>query len=149
MISRVYYTDGHFSIKLTGGYGSYDSESRGRVQCVFSINQSELNRTTGESNVFFMTELAEFFKVNLNHKVANSPLFKEPAKAIVFFAQSDIKHSIIASYLTKFPLMYSKYRNSLSFFKGLNYLGKRLTEQEILEIRAIKNSMNNSRTEYN
>ena len=52
MISRVYYTDGHFSIKLTGGYGSDDSESRGRVQCVFSINQSELNRTTGESNVF-------------------------------------------------------------------------------------------------
>ena len=75
MISRVYYTDGHFSIKLTGGYGSYDSESRGRVQCVFSINQSELNRTTGESNVFFMTELAEFFKVNLNYKVENSPLF--------------------------------------------------------------------------
>lgn len=45
--------------------------------------------------------------------------------------------------------MSSKYRNSLSFFKGLNYLGKRLKEQEILEIRAIKNSMNNTRTDNN
>lgn len=142
-------TDGHFSIKLSGCYGSDNLESRGRVQCVFSLNQSELNRVTGESNVPFMTELAQFFKVNLNHKVANSPLFKEPAKTIVFFAQSDSKHYIITSYLTKFPLMSSKYLNSLSFFKGLNYLGKRLTEQEILEIRAIKNSMNNTRTEYN
>ena len=79
----------------------------------------------------------------------NSPLFKKPAKTIVFFAQSDRKHYIITSYLTKFPLMSSKYLNYLSFFKGLDYLGKRLTEQEILEIRAIKDSMNNSRTEYN
>jgi hypothetical protein len=142
-------TDGHFSIKLSGCYGSDNLESRGRVQCVFSLNQSELNRVTGESNVPFMTELAPFFYVNLNHKVANSPLFKEPAKTIVFFAQSDRKHYIITSYLTKFPLMSSKYLNYLSFFKGLNSLGKRLTEQEILEIRAIKNSMNNSRTEYN
>lgn len=36
--------------------------------------------------------------------------------------------------------MSSKYFNYLSFFKGLNYLGKRLTEQEILDIQAIKNS---------
>ena len=96
-----------------------------------------------------MTELAQFFKVNLNHKLANSTLFKEPAKTMVFFAQSDRNHYIITSYLTKFPLMSSKYLNYLSFFKGLNNLGKRLTEQEILEIQAIKNSMNNSRTEYN
>ena len=142
-------TDGHFSIKLTGEYGSNDNVTRGRVQCVFSINQSELNRVTGESNVPFMTLLANFFQVNLNHKVANSPLFKKPANTIVFFAQSDRKHYIITTYLTKFPLMSSKYLNYLSFFKGLNYLGKRLTEQEIVEIRAIKSSMNNSRTYYN
>ena len=48
--------DGRFSIKLTGCYGSDDSENRGRVQCVFSINQSELNRITAESNLPFMTE---------------------------------------------------------------------------------------------
>lgn len=96
-----------------------------------------------------MTQLANFFQVNLNYKVANSSLFKEPAKTIVFFAQSDRKHYIITTYLTKFPLMSSKYLNYLSFFKSLNYLGKRLTEQEIIEIRAIKSSMNNSRTYYN
>jgi len=142
-------TDGHFSIKLTGEYGSDDHVTRGRVRCVFSINQSELNRVTRESNVPFMTQLADFFQVNLSHKVENSPLFKEPAKKVVFFAQSDRKHYIITTYLTKFPLMSSKYLNYLSFFRGLNYLGKRLTEQEILEIRAIKSSMNKSRTYYN
>lgn len=113
---------------------------------MFTINQSELNRVTGESNVTFMTQLANFFQVNLNYKVENSPLFKEPAKKVVFFAQSDRKHYIITSYLTKFPLMFSKYLNYLSFFEGLNYLGKRLTREEILKIRAIKSSMNKSRT---
>ncbi|RYE14316.1 MAG: hypothetical protein EOP34_06855 [Rickettsiales bacterium] len=73
----------------------------------------------------------------------------EPANTIVFFAQSDRKHYIITSYLTKFPLMSSKYLNYLSFFEGLSFLGKRLTREEILKIRAIKSSMNNSRTYYN
>ena len=142
-------TDGHFSIKLTGNYGSDDSVTRGRVQCVFSLNQSELNRITGQSNVPFMTELAKFFQVNLNHKVENSPLFKEPAKKVVFFAQSDRKHYIVTSYLTKFPLMSSKHLNYLSFLKGLSFLGKRLTKEEVFEIRNIKSSMNKSRTYYN
>lgn len=96
-----------------------------------------------------MTELAKFFQVNLNHKLNKNPLFSEPVRVIVFFAQSDRKHYIITTYLTKFPLMSSKYLNYLSFFKGLPYLGKRLTREEILEIRTIKNSMNNSRTKYN
>nr|UEX92782.1 LAGLIDADG endonuclease [Ophiocordyceps lanpingensis] len=151
-------TDGHFSIKLTGNYMSDDLESRGKVKCVFSLNQSEINRITDQSNVPFMTELAKFFKVNLNYKVANSMHFKKPCcitfgsaakKTIVFFAQSDRKHYVITTYLTKFPLMSSKYLNYLSFFKGLDYLGKRLTKEEILEIRTIKNSMNNSHTDYN
>lgn len=141
-------SDGHFSIKLTGCYSSDDSNIRGRVQCVFSINQSELNRVTGMSNVPFMTILANFFQVNLNYKTEKSVTFKEDAKKVVFFAQSDRKHYIITSYLTKFPLMTSKHLNYLAFFKGLNYLGKRLTSEEILEVRALKNSMNNKRTEY-
>ena len=95
-----------------------------------------------------MTCLAEFFQVNLNYKVENQPLFKEPAKKVVFFAQSDRKYYIITSYLTKYPLMSSKHLNYFSFFKGLSYLGKRLTREEILEVRYVKQSMNNSRTEY-
>jgi LAGLIDADG endonuclease len=142
-------TDGHFSIKLSGNYVSDELTTRGRVQCVFSLNQAEINRVLGESNVYFMTELAKFFQVNLNHKINNSSDFKEPAKTIVFFAQSDRKHYIITNYLTKFPLMSSKYLNYLSFVKGLNYLGKRLTTEEILEIRTIKSSLNNNRTDFN
>jgi len=141
-------SDGHFSIKLSGCYSSDDLETRGRVQCVFTASQSELNRVTAESNVPIMTKLAEFFQVNLNYKTEKSPNFKEPAKKVVFYAQSDRKHYIITSYLTKFPLMTSKYLNYLAFFKGLNYLGKRLTSEEILEVQALKNSMNNKRTEY-
>ena len=45
--------------------------------------------------------------------------------------------------------MTSKRLDYLSFAKGLNYLGKRLTKQEINEIHEIKNSMNNSRTYFN
>lgn len=141
-------SDGHFSIKLTGCYNSDDSIIRGRVQCVFTINQSELNRVTGESNVLFMTKLAEIFQVNLNYKTEKSVHFKEDAKKVVFYAQSDRKHYIITSYLTKFPLMTSKHLNYLAFYKGLNNLGKRLTSEEILEVRSLKNSMNNKRTEY-
>jgi hypothetical protein len=142
-------TDGHFSIKLTGIYGSDDSVIRGRVQCVFSINQSELNRVTGESNVPFMTALAKFFQVNLLHKIENASASRGSAKTISFFAQSDRKHFIITTYLSKFPLMSSKHLNYLSFFKALSYLGRQLTREEVLEIRAIKSSMNKSRTEYN
>lgn len=101
--------DGHFSIKLSGCYSSAYSLVRGRVQCVLSINQSELNRITSESNVLFMTQLAEFFKVKLNYKVENSPLFKKPSlrtKNVVFYAQSDRNHYIIASYLSKFSLFF-------------------------------------------
>jgi len=145
-------TDGNFSIKLTGSYGSDDSEVRGRVRCVFSLAQSKLNRVTEESNSPFMTDISNFFQVNLNAKVVKStgPEFKKPIyEALVFYAQSDSKHYITTSYLTKFPLMTSKYLNYLDFFKGLSYLGKRLTDKEIREVRIIKNSMNNQRTEFN
>jgi len=106
-------------------------------------------RITKESNVPFMSDLAKFFQVNLNYKVENSSLFKEPAKKVVFYAQSDKKHFIIVAYLSKYPLMTSKHLDYLSFFKALSYLGKRLTKEEISEIRHIKGSMNNKRTEYN
>lgn len=45
--------------------------------------------------------------------------------------------------------MSSKHLNDLSFNKGLAYLGRRLTREEILELRAIKVSMNKKRTYYN
>lgn len=78
-------TDGSFGIKYDGNYKSDDSDVRGRVHCVFSLNQSELNRVTGESNIPFMTKLADFFQAKLNHKLEKSPLFKEPAKKVVFY----------------------------------------------------------------
>ena len=45
--------------------------------------------------------------------------------------------------------MSNKDLDYLCFIEGLNYLGRHLTNQEILEIQAIKNSMNNKRTYFN
>lgn len=43
----------------------------------------------------------------------------------------------------------SKHLNYLAFVKGLNYLGRRLTNKEIIEVQIIKNSMNNKRVYFN
>ena len=64
-------------------------------------------------------------------------------------AQADSKHNMITSYFDKYPLMTSKRLDYLSFVKGLSYLSKRLTKQEINEIHEIKNSINNNRTYFN
>lgn len=45
-------------------------------------------------------------------------------------------------------LMSSKYLNYLCFLKATQYLGKRLFGEEILEIRLLKESMNNKRTVF-
>lgn len=141
--------DGHFSIKLSGSYVDSSLNTRGRVQCVFSINQREIYKRNGESFKVFMTKLADFFQSNLNFKLAYHPSFKKPAKLLVFYVQSDKKHFLVTNYFKKYPLMSSKHLNYLCYSKALAFLGKRLTEQEILEIRAIKNSMNNKRTYFN
>lgn len=119
------------------------------MRCVVTLNQSEMNRISGESNVPFMTLLANFSQTNLLYKTANSASFKKPAKLIVFFAQADKNHSFIISYLNKFPLMSSKHLNFLSFVKASQHLGKRLSAKEIKEIRLLKQSMNRKRTEFN
>ena len=141
--------DGHFAVKLLGSYATNGSNTRGRVQCVFSINQNEIRRVSGESCVPFMKKIASFFKCNLNYKIEKSDLFKEPAKKILFFVQSDKSYVLVINYFNKYPLMTSKYLNYLSYVEACDYLGKRLTTEEILEVREIKYSMNNKRTKFN
>ena len=113
------------------------------------MNQSEVKRISRESNVTFRYQLAEFFQVNLLYKTANSVSFKNPARLIVFYAQADKNHYLIISYLNKFPLISSKHLNYLCFVKAIQYLGKRLTDPEIKEIRLLKQSMHKKRTEFN
>jgi hypothetical protein len=141
-------SDGHFSVRLSGCYGSDESQGRGRVQCVFTINQREIHKRTGDSCVPFMQKLADHFLCNLNYKTTMIDYFKGPAKLVVFFVQSDKSHHLVTSYFTKYPLMSSKHLNYLCYEKSLNYLGKRLTQEEISELRNIKGSMNNKRTEF-
>lgn len=134
-------TDGHFSIKLTGYYKSFNSIERDRVQCIFSINQNEIYKKTGESCISFMTKLANFFSCNLNYKNGINTY-------LIFFVQNDKNQKIVTDYFDKYTLMSSKYLNYLCYVKGLNYLGKRLSEKEIIEIQTIKSLMNNKRTNF-
>jgi hypothetical protein len=87
-----------------------------------------------------MIEIANLFECKLSYQYNNS---------MRLLAGANNKQYIIKNYFDKYPLMTSKHLNYLSFLEGTNYLGKRLTEQEIIEVRKIKNSMNTKRTFYN
>lgn len=141
--------DSTFGIVLSGIYASGDLNARGRVKSVFSINQSEKNRVTGESNYNFMNAIANFFSVNLLNKTERDLSFIGPAKKFVLSVQSNNKHFLVTSYFNRYPLMSSKYLNYLSYVKSLDYLGKQLRKKEISEIREIKNGMNKKKTYYN
>lgn len=87
-----------------------------------------------------MTEIADLFQCKINYKAINE---------MVFVAQADNKHCLTNAYFEKYPLMTSKYLDYLCFLQGQTFLGKRLTDKEIIAIRAIKNSMNNKRSYFN
>ena len=142
--------DRNFSVKLAGYYANNNLLNKdNRVKCVFSINQREIYKRTNESFISIMTKLTNFFKCNINYKLTKDPSFKKPVKLLVFYVQSNKKHYLITEYFNKYPLMTSKYLNYLDYNKALSFLGKRLTFEEILDIRNIKNSMNNKRTYFN
>lgn len=132
--------DGNFIISLEGVYGLNNSLSRGRVKCTFSIKQRVIDKPTGLSCIPFMTEIGNLFQCNIKYQYNNE---------MRFLAQADSKHHIIKHYFDKYPLMTSKYLNYLSFLEATSYLGRRLTDKEIIDIQKIKNSMNNKRTYYN
>lgn len=132
--------DGNFHINLEGEYGLNGSLSKARVKCMFSIVQRVIDKSTGDSCVSFMTDIADLFKCKINYKGVNG---------ITFYATTNSKHYLTKSYFDKYPLMTSKYLDYLCFLQGQNYLAKRLTDEEIITIQAIKNSMNNKRTYFN
>jgi hypothetical protein len=125
---------------LEGVYGLNGSIVKGRVKCAFSITQRKIDKLTDLSCVPFMTEIADFFQCNIIYKLGNR---------MDIVAGSNNKHYLTKSYFTKYPLMTSKYLDYLCFIQGLEYLGKPLTNEEIIEVQAIKNSMNSKRTIYN
>lgn len=70
-----------------------------------------------------MSDIANLFKCKINYKTGNG---------MVFTVQANNKHSLVKSYFDKYPLMSSKYLNYLCYLEGQNYLGRRLTDKEIL-----------------
>jgi hypothetical protein len=86
-----------------------------------------------------MTELADLFQ---------SQIYYTSENAIDFKVQATSKHYLTKLYFDKYPLMTTKRLNYLCYIQALYYLGKHLTNEEIQEIQALKNSMNNNRTYY-
>jgi len=136
--------DGHFQISLEGNYKLNNSlslnTSRGRVKCIFSIKQKVIDKSTGDYCVPFMSKIANFFQCKIRYESNNE---------MTFLAQADSKHHLTKSYFNNYPLMTSKHLDYLCFLQGLNYLGKRLTNQEIVDIQVIKGFMNKNRTHFN
>jgi len=111
-----------------------------RVICSFSIGQRMIDKPLKLSCIPFMTEIANYFQCKVNIKRENK---------IDVVAQANCKHYLVKSYFDKFPLMSSKYLEYMCYLNGLNYLGRKLTEQEILKVRALKDSMNLRRIYFN
>jgi hypothetical protein len=132
--------DGNFMIQLSGTYGLKNCMGKSRVKCLFRINQRLEDKLTNDSCLPFMIEITNLFQSNINYISDN---------AIGFTVSANNKHYLTKLYFDKYPLMTSKHLNYLSYLQGLNYLGRHLTNEEIIEIQAIKNSMNNKRTYYN
>jgi LAGLIDADG endonuclease len=133
-------SDGNFHISLMGVYGSTNLTAKGRIICSFTLVQRVIDEPTGLSCLPFMTKMADFFKCKINYKGLN---------AMAFVVQANDKHCLTNSYFDKYPLMTSKYLDYLCFLQGQKYLGRRLTNEEIIKVQAIKNSMNNKRTYFN
>lgn len=133
--------DGNFHIGLEGTYKHNNNNNlRGRVKCTYSIKQRVIDKPTGLSCLAFMTEIADFFQCKINYKSTN---------AMTFLVQANSKHYLTKAYFNMYPLMTSKWLNYLCFLQGLDYLGKPLTDKEIVDIQNLKNSMNNKRTYFN
>lgn len=135
------FVDGCFFIYLTGKYAiNKNLKGKTRVRCSFKIKQRIIDGISGMSCMPFMLNIANCFNVKIHGIIKN-----EMSVAV----QATSKQYLVQSYFEKYPLMTSKYLNYLDYIRGLNYLGRSLNKDEILEIQAIKNSMNNKRTYFN
>ena len=97
-----------------------------------------IDKPTGDYCVPIISKIAKFFQCNVKYESENE---------MTFLAQADSKHHL--TNFDKYPLMTSKRLDYLCFLQGLNYLGKRLTDQEIIEVQVIKSSIFIHRTFYN
>jgi hypothetical protein len=128
-------------ISLSGRYSlNINHQGKNQVICLFFIKQRLIDKLSGESCLHFMEDIARCFNCKVYYKSGN---------AIVFVAQSFTNTNLVKSYFEEYPLMTSKHLNYLSFLKGFDYRGKYLSDNEIIEIQSIKNSMNSKRIYFN
>lgn len=87
-----------------------------------------------------MTNIADLFKWKIKYESLN---------ARTFLAQADSKHHLTKSHFDKYSLMTSKRLYYLCFIQALDYMGKRLTGTEAINIQNIKGSMYKNGTHFN
>jgi hypothetical protein len=127
-------------IYLGGKYSINGSKTKTQVRSIFSIKQRRIDKITGENYVPFMEKLASFLQCKLYHNLDNS---------VSIVTQNMAQYLIVKSYFDKYPPMTSKYLNYVSYLESYAYKNKSLTQQEIIQIQFLKNSMNNKRTNFN
>lgn len=138
-LSGMIDSDGGFQIGLTGNYKIDGSSNKSQVKRSFALKQRILDKLSGESCIPFMLKIANYLKSRIYYNKDNS-------MHVTITSQYQIL--LLKFYLDKYPLMTSKYLDYLCFLQSLNYSGRRLTSDEIIEIRIIKSSMNNKRTNF-
>ncbi len=133
--------DGNFYISLRGKYNiNTNNKKCGETRCYFNITQRMIDKLTNKNCIPFMTEIANSF---------NCKLYGTNYNAVVISTSNIDKLKLINLYFDKYPLFTSKYLNYLSYLKGLDYVNRYLSNNEINELWTIKNSMNKKRISFN
>ena len=135
-------SDGHFSIKgFTGNIRTY-------IAVQFYLPQRKVD-ISGVSMFEIMQQISSFLDCSLKSRVTT--LNKQEFEVITVTTSNKNSNKILIDYFYKFHLLTSKYLD-FKCFERANYLYINKFHRDPVfyeEIRLLKSSMNNSRTEFN
>ncbi len=139
--------DANFSITISNVKNSQKTLQT-RVQTFFRIEVRQ-NYTKASCNQSFfeiMTEICEFFTVNLYSRTRT----KENQKYYSFMAiaHNSTSHVIVRNYFDRFPLLSSKYLAYKDWCIVQDLTKQKLTKENLHKINAIKNQFNSKRIIY-
>jgi len=136
--------DGCFSVSIPS---SSLERGKGMVNLKLIVEQKESRTSSGESNEGVMLKIAQTFEGTLTHRDRGVP------KGSSYTAYIGKRSSLLLliQYFSLFPLFSSKRLNYLDWKAAVEMVQNRehLTPEGFLKIKAIKNSMNSRRTEFN
>lgn len=109
-----------------------------KIACLFELAQ----KTTKDKVMLdIMTKIKEFLSTNLKFRTKSSQYWVRTS--------SYPSNKILTTYLSKYPLLSSKYLDFISWQKVLNIMIKKEQVKKLEEINDLKNNMNNKRSYFN